>query len=331
MARKPRILIAGGIYHVTCRGNGRRRIFKDDQDRERLLARLAESQELFQVRIFLYCLMSNHIHLLVQTPLGNLDRFMGSVLTGYTVYYNLRHNLSGHLMQGRYGAQLVSGDEYLLKLSRYIHLNPVQIKAWQNRPTADRIHELRTYQWSSFLEYSGLHKRRSWLVSRPILKCMEHFGKPPTTTAYAAYVEAGLARSDAEFVQLMQSQPIAIGPESFVDEIKRQCLELVGSKVKREDVALRSIQKWKKPKEVEQAVSSVLGESRDLLDQRKRGAIARGFYAWALQRYAGLTQREIASKLQIGTGAGISLMIKRARFEDDFARWKNGLELLFKG
>lgn len=122
MARKLRVLYEGALYHVTFRGNARQTVFLNDEDKGRLLSRLAESAEAYQVRIHLYCLMENHVHLLVGTPRANLDRFMGSVLTGYTVYFNRRHNRVGHLMQGRYGAQLVEGDEYLLRLSRYIHL-----------------------------------------------------------------------------------------------------------------------------------------------------------------------------------------------------------------
>lgn len=78
--------------------------------------------------------MSNHVHLLVETPLGNLNRFMGSVLTGYTVYFNRRHRRVGHLMQGRYGAQVVEGNDYLLKLSRYIHLNLVHVRGVEGLP-----------------------------------------------------------------------------------------------------------------------------------------------------------------------------------------------------
>jgi len=128
MARKPRALFEGAIYHVTSRGNERRETFRDDRDRERFLERLADSALSHQVRVFLYCLMPNHFHFLVETPLGNLDRFMGSFLTGYTVYFNKRHDRSGHLFQGRYAAQLVEGNDYLLKLSRYVHLNPVQVE-----------------------------------------------------------------------------------------------------------------------------------------------------------------------------------------------------------
>ena len=132
MPRQLRVQFPGAIYHVTIRGNGRDDIFVNDHDRERFLRRLAESLETYGVRLYLFCLMSNHVHLVLETPRGNLSRFMQSVETGYTVYYNFRHNRTGHVLQGRYGAKLVEGNEYLLNLSRYVHLNPVFIDKIKN-------------------------------------------------------------------------------------------------------------------------------------------------------------------------------------------------------
>ena len=128
MARKLRLQYEGAIYHITVRGNGRRKIFLDDRDRERFLWRLSESKDLYGVRIYLFTLMTNHAHILAETPQANIGRFMQSLLTGYTVYFNLRHNTCGHLVQGRYGAQPVQGNAYLMRLSRYIHLNPVRTR-----------------------------------------------------------------------------------------------------------------------------------------------------------------------------------------------------------
>ena len=125
MPRPLRIEYEGAIYHVTVRGNGRQKIFLSDADRRGLCRRLAESVKSYGVRLYLYCLMDSHFHLVVETPRANLRRFMQSVLTGYTVGFNIRHRRSGHVTQGRYGARLVAGNEYLLKLSRYVHLNPV--------------------------------------------------------------------------------------------------------------------------------------------------------------------------------------------------------------
>ena len=89
---------------------------------------------------------------------------MQGVLTGYGVYYNLRHRSHGHVTQGRYGARLVEGNEYLLKLSRYVHLNPVKIGAVRSKPLAERLEMLRAYPWSSYRGYVGLAARRALVV-----------------------------------------------------------------------------------------------------------------------------------------------------------------------
>ena len=119
MARPLRIHFPGAIYHVSGRMLGswrdqQDRLFRDDRDRRRFLQRLELGVADFDVRLYLFCLMSNHFHLLVETPQGNLSRFMQSLNTGYTVYFNLRHGRHGHLLDGRYQAQLVARDEYLL-------------------------------------------------------------------------------------------------------------------------------------------------------------------------------------------------------------------------
>ena len=118
MARKLRIQFEGAIYHVTIRGVERRRIFDDDADRERFLARLGDAVREYGIRLYLFACMRNHVHILCETPQANLSAFMHKLQTAYTVYYNLRHRRSGHLMQGRFGAELVAGDEYLLRLGK---------------------------------------------------------------------------------------------------------------------------------------------------------------------------------------------------------------------
>ena len=96
MARPIRIEYEAAVYHVTMRGNDRRILFEDDFDRERFLAKLAESGILFETRLYLYCLMTNHVHLVLGTPRANVSRFMQRLETAYTVYFNRRHKqLSG--------------------------------------------------------------------------------------------------------------------------------------------------------------------------------------------------------------------------------------------
>jgi REP element-mobilizing transposase RayT len=107
MARPIRIEYEGAVYHVTLRGNERKPIFKTDADRERFIRTLSDSVDRFDIRLYLYCLMHNHVHLVLETPRANLSRFMHRLQTAYTVYFNRRHRRCGHLMQGRFGASLV--------------------------------------------------------------------------------------------------------------------------------------------------------------------------------------------------------------------------------
>src|SRR3990172_6988665 len=129
MARPLRIQFPGAVYHITCRGNDRRDIFRDDKDRTTFLDILARSLTTYEVKLFSYVLMENHFHLLVETSRGNLAEFMRHFNISYTGYFNRRHRRIGHLYQGRFKSIVVDEDSYLLELSRYVHLNPIRIKA----------------------------------------------------------------------------------------------------------------------------------------------------------------------------------------------------------
>ena len=153
MARPLRIEYQNAWYHVTSRGNKRANIFRDDKDRKKFLQILRESVALFNVEVHCYVLMDNHFHFLLKTLEANLGRFMQRFNTAYITYFNLRHESVGHLYQGRYKAILVEADEYLLELSRYIHLNPVRVDRYRNLPFERKISMLRSYCWSSFPGY----------------------------------------------------------------------------------------------------------------------------------------------------------------------------------
>lgn len=177
MARKLRVEYPGAIYHITHRGNGRRRIFNDDRDRERFLVRLAESADTYNIRVFMFCLMSNHVHLVCETPQGNISRFMQSLITGYTVYFNLKNKHCGHLFQGRFGAKLVEGDSYLLSLTRYVHLNPVFIAAVKKLPLQDRLARLNAWRWSSYQGYVDGTRALKFVEYGPVLAMVDGRGR----------------------------------------------------------------------------------------------------------------------------------------------------------
>ncbi len=129
MARPLRIEYVDAYYHVMNRGNRRQIVFAEAPDYELFLERLREFSGLFDVRLLCYCCLPNHFHLYVRTVQPNLSRFMQSLLTSFTISLNRRHHSSGHLFQGRFTAHLVENEAYGAEVSRYIHLNPVRIKA----------------------------------------------------------------------------------------------------------------------------------------------------------------------------------------------------------
>src|SRR5262245_17116000 len=128
MARRPRVLVPGLLYHVIARGNQRQQTFLTDLDYRAYLGRLAAYRKRYAVCLFAYCLMPNHVHLLVQTSEPPLDKLMQGLQQSYTQWFNRVHDKVGHLFQGRYKAIVCDRDEYLVTLIRYIHLNPVRAR-----------------------------------------------------------------------------------------------------------------------------------------------------------------------------------------------------------
>jgi REP element-mobilizing transposase RayT len=110
MARPVRVEFEGAVYHVAARGNERRAVFRDDKDRKRFVETLGEMVERFSLRVHAYCLMPNHYHLVVGTPLGNLSQAVGWLQVTYTVRFNRQWRRSGHLFQGRFKTQLVGAE-----------------------------------------------------------------------------------------------------------------------------------------------------------------------------------------------------------------------------
>jgi REP element-mobilizing transposase RayT len=174
MARPIRVEFAGAVYHVMARGNERRTIFRDDQDRRRFVGEMAEQHG---VRVHAYCLMPNHYHLIAETPRGNLSQAVGWLQVTYTVRFNRRHRRSGHLFQGRFKAQVVEADEYAQWLVEYVHLNPVRPRRKGEAMRADQARQLDAYAWSSHRDYAGLRRKpAAWLS----LNWLRYWGQTPT-------------------------------------------------------------------------------------------------------------------------------------------------------
>ncbi len=165
MPRKARVEFPGAVYHVLDRGDRQEAILRDERDREQFLATLAQVCGRTGWRLHAWVLMTNHYHLLLETPQANLVAGMKWFQTTYTVRFNRRHRLRGHLFQGRYKAVVVDPEErgYFATLSDYIHLNPVRagMISLQER--------LFDYRWSSYGWYAAARGRPGWFEPERVL------------------------------------------------------------------------------------------------------------------------------------------------------------------
>jgi putative transposase len=185
MARPLRIQYPGALYHVMARGNQGQAVFPDESDRVRFLETLGEAGEKTGWQIHAYVLMGNHYHLLVETPEANLVDGMKWLQGAYTLRHNRRHQVRGHLFQGRYLSIVIDSDEadYLSTASTYIHLNPARA-GWISVGKEG----LKSYPWSSYPFYIGRSQERpAWLRTERVLGSLG-FG-PKETKGYEAYIE----------------------------------------------------------------------------------------------------------------------------------------------
>lgn len=205
MSRPLRLDHAGALWHVTSRGNERREVFVDDEDRREFLSLLGRSVELFGWKPHAWVLMGNHYHLLVGTPDATLSRGMRQLNGDYAQHFNRRHGRDGHVFQGRYKAILVQREAHLLEVSRYVVRNPVR---------AGIVTSPADWPWSSFRATAGLETAPAWLDVAFIL---DQFGsrRAAATTKYREFVlDKGAASYDPWGQVLGQ---IYLGSPSFAE------------------------------------------------------------------------------------------------------------------
>jgi REP-associated tyrosine transposase len=233
MARPLRIQFAGAVYHVISRGVARQRIYVDDEDHRAFLSILNRTGRRLRWRIWTYCLMPNHYHLLVETPEPNLARGMHDVNGTYSTTFNNRHDRIGHLFHGRYKALLVDKDRYLLALSRYIVLNPVRAGL-----AAGPEH----WRWSSYRALLGAPDSQMSLVET--FRILHLFGSSPDVARanYRKFVRAGM---NAPHVPEPAPNRSILGDECFVHTAVRHFPE-PDVEVSRADRVMRTLQDYER-------------------------------------------------------------------------------------
>lgn len=213
MARKPRIEFEGAFYHVITRGNQRQKIFRDEEDFLNYLEILLKYKTRYEYFLYAYVLMSNHVHLLIETKKTPLSKTLQGINQSYTSYFNRRYKMSGHLFQGRYKAILCDRDEYLLPLVKYIHLNPVRARVVK---TPDE------YQWSSHQSYVKKPDRRDIIAEDQVLRMFSE-DKTRARKLYRAYISDGIAVKKEDIYSTIDKR--ILGDERFAERVMEEKIE----------------------------------------------------------------------------------------------------------
>lgn len=310
MARPWRIQFEDACYHATSRGNHRQKIFFAEDDRAEFLNLLGEAKARFNLKVFAFCLMTNHYHLLISTPDANLSKTMQWLNTTYSARVQRRQKISGHLFQGRFKAVLLEDEYHWQRLSYYIHLNPVRAKM---------VESPAQYQWSSFSDYIRVKSRFEWLSRREILEADGLKG----AASRRAYRDNCLtmANRPKEFWKDVTGKAI-IGSEEFVEKIKKT---LAPTGIKKQEVVdyTRLARDGQDMEQQLQKVAKVFDTDPDKLKQRSKYFPARQAAFLHLVENCGIRPGKVAEYFKISSGAitnGIDRLKVQAAENSDLDR-----------
>ncbi len=317
MARPLRIAYAGAWYHVMNRGRRAEKIFYDNQDYRMFVDLLKESVEMWNIRISAFCLMPNHVHILLQTPDANISRSMRHINGVYTQRFNRKHGCDGQLFRGRYKSILVSADSYLLQLVRYIHRNPVK---------AGIANGLNNYIWSSHKGYISIAKRWNWLNKNFIFSLFTE-NRQEWVKRYRQFISIEDDEED-EIAAVLEGKkwPSILGPQSFIDWVKGQ------------HYALKSDEEIPDAKTLDpdadliiETVCAFYNVNRDDLCKSKRGEFnePRSAAIYLMRKLRRDSLKRIAGQFQMEKYSSISSIIQRLKLRMQRDRnLKNHIEKL---
>ncbi len=297
MSRPLRIQYPNAWYHVMNRGRRGEAVFQSKDDYQRFVDILHEAIELFSLRISAYCLMTNHYHLLVQTPDANLSRCMRHINGVYTQRFNAQYEYDGPLFRGRYKAILVGEDSYLLQLVRYIHKNPLR---------AGIVDTLELYEWSSHRGYLSKAKRCNWLHKQFILSMFAKNSKH-RLQRYRSFMAED---EDETFLNRMDLKrlPAVLGDNNFINTIKEKFFEQ-----KRHIEVPESKRLAPDTNDIIKAVCDLYGMEKAQLHAAKRGTVneARNMAIYLLRYLRGDSLTTIGKVFDIQSYSTVSTIIER--------------------
>lgn len=315
MARPLRIQYNGAFYHVSARGNEKKRIYFSNSDYEKFKHYINKARDKYKLVLHCYVLMINHYHLILETPNANLDKIMHYINSSYTNYVNRKMKRSGHLLQGRYKAILIDQDSYLLELSRYVHLNPVR---------AGMVQKPEDYPHSSYGSF--ISNRRDDIVYRDLILGIISKNENKSMRDYKHFAEDAIGKKIDTPLKKIYGGAIA-GGDKFIGKVLGQ---LVNADLDKEDISNRRELKSKyKPEEILEKVSSALNVEKDRI---VNGEVkhCRSAAIYLIKKYTGLSNREIGRIFGNLSYSGVSKVYRRfeEKIETDSSLKRKVIEIM---
>jgi REP element-mobilizing transposase RayT len=281
------------------RGRSKVQIFCSREDYSAFIELLKDSSSLWKVRIAAYCLMSNHYHLLVQTPEANLSRCMRHINGLYTQYFNRTYKSDGQLFRGRYKSIVIDRDSYLLELVRYIHRNPLH---------AGLVKRLEDYSWSSHRAYISRGNEGNWMHKDFVLSMLEE-NKSKRRQAYIDFVK----QEEPETLRALYEKkklPLLLGAKDFIDDIRQKYYDktIIKEMPQVKELFLDKAQIEKAVCRVYQIVAAEL-----LKSQRGNYNEARNVAIYLMRKYAGASLKDIGSRFGMNSSSSVSSVIMRIK------------------
>lgn len=317
MPRPQRIEYEGAFHHVMNRGRGRKTIFHDEAYFNVFLETLQEASKRFDAVVHAYCLMNNHYHLLVETPRANLSRIMRHVNGVYTQRYNRMRGTDGPLFRGRYKSILVDEDAYLLRLSRYIHRNPVESK----KPL---VSQLADYRWSSYPAYVNKTKSPVWLQRE---RTYQMLGQKRKYQGYQNYVAQGVDDDILRFYNKGNIIPV-LGDLSFREMARQETEETDLNKLR------AVLQDRPTSSAIIARVEKIFGINAESITKKAKGPHipnpARAFAMYVSQEYGNMSLKDIKLVFGLGHTGSASFSINKIRQEIGNGLWKKEVKAMEK-
>ena len=301
MSRPLRIQYPDAWYHVMNRGRRGEDVFTGKKDYNAFINLLKELVEDYNVKIAAYCLLSNHYHLLVQTPTANISRAMRHLNGVYTQRFNKINHCDGQLFGGRYKSILVDADSYLLELLRYIHRNPLE---------SGMVNNINKYTWSSHKAYLSGSKKWDWLHKKYVLSLFSRNGGE-SIRRYKQFVSKGTLE-EINQILARKKLPTVIGSNSFVEKIK----ELFFTDKKHEEVPESRYLAPDIDKIIEE-VCKFYNVNKDVLFSSRRGLFnePRNVAIYLIRRLRGGTLKEAGKIFGIEKNSTVSSVVERLKLE----------------